>query len=107
MLLPNLKNAVIDNEKLLGYSLNSTHLRGRHKARVFKSALGFDESNYLELKRLILEAIITVSCKPGKVTIHGAAYIVDFKHRNIPIRTCWIIDSEHDFPRLTSCYILT
>jgi len=43
--LPNYQRAVIPENKLLRYSLDPTHPRGRHKAIVFKSALGFDQSN--------------------------------------------------------------
>jgi hypothetical protein len=39
MILPNAELAIIDEDKLAGYSLNSEHTEGKHKARVFKSVL--------------------------------------------------------------------
>jgi len=39
MLLPNIANADIDLQKLTDYVLNAGHPEGRHKARVFLSAL--------------------------------------------------------------------
>ena len=38
--LPNAERAVVDIAKLRDYSLNPTHDVGKHKARVFRSALG-------------------------------------------------------------------
>jgi hypothetical protein len=49
--LPNYQNAVIPQNKLVKYSLDPTHPRGKHKAIVFKSALGFEQSDW-ELLRL-------------------------------------------------------
>lgn len=55
--LPNYERAVILENKLLRYSLDPTHPRGMHKAIVFKSALGFEESNWRILKQTILEEL--------------------------------------------------
>lgn len=40
MKLPSGDQAVIDDDKLIGYCLNPEHPEGRHKARVFQSVLG-------------------------------------------------------------------
>ena len=40
MKMPNGDKAVVEIEKLSQYCLNPLHPRGRHKARVFESALG-------------------------------------------------------------------
>jgi hypothetical protein len=44
MQLPNAERAVIDIVKLTDYYLSPDHPRGRHKARVFASALGMTAS---------------------------------------------------------------
>jgi hypothetical protein len=51
MQLPNPDQALIPFEKLEGYSLNSNHPEGRHKAIVFRSALdiGLEEAEELRL----------------------------------------------------------
>jgi len=36
----------IDPRKFTEYALNPSHPRGGHKARVFRSALGYDKQNY-------------------------------------------------------------
>ena len=45
--LPNSERAVVEIGKLRDYSLNQEHEVGKHKARVFKAALGItiDEHN--------------------------------------------------------------
>ncbi|MBI3424605.1 MAG: hypothetical protein HY011_16850 [Acidobacteria bacterium] len=40
MKLPDAENAVVELAKLRDYSLNLSHERGGHKARVFQAALG-------------------------------------------------------------------
>jgi hypothetical protein len=40
MKLPNGDQAEISMQKLIGYCLNPEHPSGKHKARVFESALG-------------------------------------------------------------------
>ena len=52
MKLPNADQAIIDIAKLRDYCLNPQHPRGQHKARVFRSALGLDESNAEELRQV-------------------------------------------------------
>ena len=52
LVMPILQNAalaVIDARKFTSYCLNPHSRQGRHKARVFKTALGYDLGNYLDL----------------------------------------------------------
>ena len=57
MLLPNLKNAVVDIRKLPDYCLNREHSDGKHKARLFLSCLGMTADNAEELRQILLEVI--------------------------------------------------
>ena len=54
MILPNAENAFIDDRKLIDYCLSESHPVGKHKVRVFISALGFSIENYQDLKNAIL-----------------------------------------------------
>lgn len=47
--LPNFDKAEINPKKLTDYALNPDHPVGANKARVFKSALGYDKNNAGEL----------------------------------------------------------
>lgn len=44
--LPNAERAEVPEEKLRLYALSREHLRGRDKARVFRSALGIGEEDW-------------------------------------------------------------
>ncbi len=109
MLLPNHKKAYIDTEKLIFYCLNPNHIVGKHKARVFQSALGITDENYHILENSILNALKECNAQFIKKTKYGEQYIVDIniEHNNkkAMIRTAWIIKYNEDYPRLTTCYV--
>ncbi len=54
--LPNAERAVVDIAKLRAYSLNPTHDVGKHKARVFRAALGLTMDDAEWLRERVLEA---------------------------------------------------
>jgi len=58
-LLPNADKAVAPLEKLRDYSLDSSHPVGKHKARVFASALGITKTDAPRLREMILQAVLT------------------------------------------------
>ena len=109
MRLPNCENAVVSLEKIRDYCLSNEHSRGKHKAKVFKSALGLDSGDSKMLKRIIEEAILLNDAEETFKDKYGIRYIVDFeysmKDKKAKIRTCWIVKTNENFPRLTSCYI--
>jgi len=86
------------------------HPRGRHKARVFRSALRLTTEDTAELEVRIREALETEPCTAGAKDRIGRRCAVDFRWeregRTAAIRTTWIIRAAEDFPRLTSCYVL-
>jgi len=110
MKLPNANRAVIEIEKLRDYCLSINHPRGRHKARVFATALGITSDDAEELRRAILSAVVNKEAAPTEYDEYGQRYVVDFtmirQGRRADIRTSWIVRSGEDNPRLTSCYVL-
>lgn len=109
MQIPNCERAIVDILKLQDYCLNPEHLRGRHKARVFRSALGLTTDD----ADLLRDALLDVVCNDavlGEQDEYGQRYVLDFtmrvKEREAAVRSTWIIRSGEDFPRLTSCYVL-
>ena len=110
MKLPNADRAVVEIEKLRDYCLSSSHPRGRHKARVFVTALGITADDAEELKQAILSAIITEEATPTERDEYGQRFVVDFlmkrQSKEAVIRSSWIVRSGEDYPRLTSCYVL-
>ena len=110
MKLPNPARAVVEIEKLRDYCLSSSHPRGRHKARVFVTALGITADDAEELKRAILSAVTIEEATSTESDEYGQRFVVDFSMRrqgkNAVVRSSWIVRSGEDYPRLTSCYVL-
>lgn len=110
MKLPNCEKAVVDNDKLVAYCLDPEHKVGKHKARVFQSALSINLDNFYILKNAILEAVLTENATLTNKIAYGELYNMDFEltylERTATVRTAWIIRNEEDFPRLTTCFII-
>lgn len=110
MKLPNANSAKIDIAKLENYCLDENHPRGKHKAKVFRSALGLTAAGSEELKKVILEEILKHECGLGESDKYGSRYTVDFhitkSGSSALVRTSWIIKSSENSPCLTSCYVL-
>ena len=108
--LPNPENAVVEMRKVRGYCLSSEHPRGRHKARVFASALGITAEDSEELRRALLSAVVSEEAVPAEEDEYGRRYVLDFEMStevaNATVRSGWIVRSREDFPRFTSCWVL-
>ncbi len=110
MKLPNAARALVDIEKLRDYCLSESHPRGKHKARVFATALGLTANDAPELRDAILSAVQTEEAVAGERDEYGQRYIVDFsmkrQGREAVVRSAWIVRQGEDAPRFTSCYVL-
>ncbi len=108
--LPNPENAVVEMRKLRGYCLSLEHPRGRHKARVFASALGLTAEDFEELRRALLSAAVSSEAAPVEEDEYGQRYMLDFEMStetgSAIVRSGWIVRSDEDFPRFTSCWVL-
>ncbi|WP_414563769.1 MULTISPECIES: DUF6883 domain-containing protein [unclassified Anabaena] len=110
MKLPHPQCAIVETEKIAGYCLNPGHPEGKHKARVFKSALDLDLNNLEELQAILLQAVANYNAIPGKSNPYGQKYIIDFPmtraNKQAMIQSVWIVRNDENFPRLVTCYIL-
>jgi len=110
MHLPNGDRAVVEISKLRDYCLSQTHPRGRHKARVFESALGLTHLDATRLQASLLEAARTAEVELGDRDSYGQRYVLDFPMtgpvKTVAVRSCWIVLTGEDAPRLTSCWVL-
>lgn len=110
MKLPNAERAIVDIRKLREYALNPNHSRGRHKARVFSSALGLTQYNVAELRDELLRAARAYDAEPQDVDEHGQRYVIEFEmmrgSKSATIHSGWIVRSGENFPRLTTCYVV-
>ena len=109
MKLPGGDEAIVELEKLTGYCMNAEHSRGKHKARVFESVLGFSAANAQELRRALLEAAATDDAIPGLTDRYGSRCVIDFSidgpAGGATSRSLWILRQGEHTPRLTSCYV--
>src|SRR2546429_3782316 len=109
MRLPSGDRAVVDIVKLQAYCLDPSHETGKHKARVFRSALGFDQTNATDLRRILLEVAVTGDATAGELDAFGQRYVIDFdlpgRGGAVTARSSWMVRVCEDFPRLMSCYV--
>jgi hypothetical protein len=115
-LLPNYQEAVIEDSKFVSYALNPHSERGQHKARVFESTLGFNLSNWEQLKQAILDALPYRPATLTSETVFGKKYevvvpITGANGRTVDMTTIWQFDRLPDgvqfanAPRLVTLYI--
>ncbi len=107
--IPNGERAVVEIEKLRDYCLSPTHFRGRHKAKVFLARLGLTADDAKWLQDRLLQAVRQTRAQIGEKDRFGQRYLIDFEAMtdagSAVIRSSWIMLTNEDFPRLTSCYV--
>jgi hypothetical protein len=96
--------------KIRDYCLSESHPRGRHKARVFFSALGMTASHSEELQAALIAAALERDATLGASDQYGIRYIIDFElsrsERTVAIRSSWIVRSGETSPRFVTCFVL-
>jgi hypothetical protein len=114
IVMPILKNAcaaIIEPAKFVDYCLNPHHKDGRHKARLFRALLGFDQANCDDLIGAIRIGIMTHEAEYLGQTAHGFLWRVDLPitgpKGTATVRTGWIYEKGQDVPRLTTAYVLS
>ena len=89
--------------------MNVHHPVGKHKARVFKAALGLMVQQADWLRNRALELAVTGEAVAGARSVFGDTYVIDawitYKDRTALVRFSWIVEFGTDFPRLISCYV--
>lgn len=109
MRLPNSQKAIVEIEKLRDYSLNPNHPVGKHKARVFRAALGITQKDAEWLRERALQIILRSDAIPSAGSVFGQKYVIDsvleYEGMSAIVRFSWIIEFGTDVPRLTSCYV--
>lgn len=106
--LPNVDKAIIPEAKFTKYALNKEHPKGKDKAIVFESALGFTQNNADELIKIIRKQVPTNEAIKTKSDAYGDRYKVymDVTGPNgntTTILTAWLVANGET--RLTSAYV--
>jgi hypothetical protein len=94
--------------KLFTYSLNPDHRKGRHKARVFLSVLGFSRLNIDELARQLV--FDPVRATPTQRNEYGQLYrqiigVNGANGRTANVVTGWILRNDDQSIRLTTAFV--
>lgn len=109
-ILENARHAIIDERKLMAYVLNPAHPRGRDKARIFRSTLGYDRASCGGLIEQIRRAILRHDAVLVRQDRYGRHYRVDLTiegpRGTARVRTGWLYDRGSDVPRLTTAFVL-
>ncbi len=108
--LPNFQNAIVEFVKLRDYCLSPDHPRGRHKARVFREALGLTVDDAQWLRQKVLEGIQNQPAEKLETDNFGVRWRVDLplarQGKSTVVRAGWIIKTGEQFPRLITCWVL-
>jgi hypothetical protein len=107
--LPNADRAILDLRKLESYCLDPAHPRGRHKARVFREALGIDRTDASWLRQFLLEAVLSGGAVELAMDAMGRRWRVDVgvaRHtKRAVVRTIWIVRTGEETPRFVTCWV--
>lgn len=108
--LPNADQALVDPVKLRDYVLSPEHEHGRHKARVFASALGIGRDDWEYLRDQIADKITSAEVSEIRTGRYGVRYSVAMLIEGLngethEVTTGWIIEEEDTAPRLTTAYV--
>lgn len=97
-------------EKLTRYCLDDGHPRGKHKARVFRAALGLTAENAPLLAKALLAAASAGEAEPVERIEFGTTWAVDFwmeyAGRRALIRSYWLEPADGGVPRFTTCFVV-
>lgn len=110
MKLPRSSEVVIDVSKVRDYLLNPQHPRGRHKARVFRAALGLVASD-AELFVAWLRSI-AASSDADRMTSdqYGVRYAIQARMitpaGSARVHSIWLVPPGSGPPRLITAYVV-
>ena len=108
MKIPNPEKAVVEIRKLRDYCLNPEHRIGKHKARLFKAALGLTVEDAEALRTVLHDVVKTHEAEWGEIDEHGQRYQIEFEMtwegRHARLLSAWNVRPNEDFPRLVTCY---
>lgn len=104
--------AIVDIAKLREYCLSEQHMRGRHKARVFRSRLRLRASDAGFLRQMLLEAVLAAGAENLIATRsdrYGQRFIFDVEIKtnrgSATVRSGWILRAGEDVLRFVTCFV--
>lgn len=107
-LLPNAARAYVEPAKLRDYALDPTSPEGRHKARVFRAALGFRRDDWPALSDALVAGAQAAPVSSVRERLGGPVYelhipVTGLNGRTATVITGWQVGA--DAPRLVTAYV--
>jgi hypothetical protein len=108
--LPDADQAVLDIRKIESYCLDPSHPRGRHKARVFREALGLERDDAAWLRDALLAAARSTEASAIGADAWGTHWRLDAasgrQNKKAMIRSIWIVRAGESRPTFITCWVL-
>lgn len=108
--LPHADNPTIELAKLRDYCLDPLHPRGKHKARVFQTALGLQQTDAEWLKTALVEAAAACEASVLETDEFGTRWRADLtltrQERTAVVRSLWIVRPGETTLRFVTCWVL-
>jgi hypothetical protein len=105
--LPN--RPFVDIRKLEDYCLDPAHPRGRHKARVFRDALGIGRSDAAWLREVLLAAPARCEAIALAEDAFGSRWRIDVpvarQGRSAVLRSLWMLRAGESDLRFITCWV--
>jgi len=106
--LPNASSAIADSKKFTGYLFNPDNPKGFAKGRAFTKRLGYDASNWEDLRAEILNNAGMYPALKKELTLYGQKYeqkqiLRGLKGRPANVVVGWLLENED--PKMTTAYI--
>lgn len=110
MRLPNLESAVISEEKITKYLLNTEHVKSGGKAKFFIH-FGFSVAQWEQLANALIDHAHAHEVKKTEQTQFGMRYIIEGEilapeNRKPQVRVVWFISTDTTQPYLVTAYPL-
>ena len=110
MKLPGGGNPVVDERKIVDYLLSPNHPVGRHKAKVFSSALGLTAEGAFLLATALRQAAGTGEAVVTAQDSYGARCRIDFVmtlgDKSATIRSAWLAPTAGGSPIFLMAFVL-
>jgi hypothetical protein len=108
--LPHGDEAILDIRKIEDYCLKPAHPRGRHKARVFREALGLAQTDAPWLRDVLLEAARSADAIETATDVWGTYWCIDAavtrQAKSAVVRSIWMVRTGESVPRFITCWVL-
>jgi len=114
MPMPGAVSATLDIRKLADYCLNPTHPRARHKARVFRDALGIEQSDATWLRGVLLAGVADADAVETGHGAYGVTWRADIlvpaprgraSGQHAVVRTLGLSPAGSGPPRFVTCWV--